>query len=333
MLMSIASEAEFARMADLIRCDHPSLRRLVLEPDGRYQTRRLTFESLMGEVTDCLATGFRQRGDDELPTLYCAWGKSRVGSTALANLFGHVGMPAYYQPVKAIMRQRLKDEDGVALDPPAAALEPHAFSKETAGPYMLAECLIIPFEALIEAGYPADKLKLIVLDRDPASSLSSWINKLSCRVPKNLLVRHYVLSVLNTLRVEAYAQKVGASVTHYVYEASKEPSVSACALFDRLGLADRFNAESAINWHDTDATDATNSQVVFPTEPRIYDVPGLHHSDKTYRYQSGTSCLDDADIDTMERFGIPQIYRASAAACARDLGMNDAMAARLFALQ
>jgi hypothetical protein len=333
MLMSMASEAEFARMVELVRSDHPSLRNVVLEPDGRYQTRRLTLDALMGEVTLCLADGFRRRGSDELPTLYCAWGKSRVGSTALANLFGHAGMPAYYQPVKAIMRQCLKGEAGVPLDPPAASVQPRAFSKETAGPYMLAECLIVPFEALIEAGYPADKLNLIVLDREPASSLASWINKLSCRVPKELLVRHYVLSVLNTLRVEAYARRVGASVTHYVYEASKEPEASARALFARLGLSDLFDADSVINWRDTEQTEATNSKVVFPTEPRIYDVPGLHHSDTAYRYQTGgTGCLSEADLDMITSFGIPQIYRASTQACAHDLGMSEATAARLFSV-
>jgi hypothetical protein len=333
MLMSTATDAEFARMAALIRDDHPSLRNLVLEPDGRYQTRRMTFDALMGEVTQCLADGFRRHGADELPTLYCAWGKSRVGSTALANLFGHAGMPSYYQPVKAIMRQCLKGEAGVPLDPPPAMVQPRAFSKETAGPYTLAECLIIPFEALIEAGYPAEKLKLIVLDRDPASSLASWINKLSCRAPKETLLRHYVLSVLNTLRVEAYARRAGMSVTHYVYEASKEPEASAHALFARLGLSDLFEADSVISWRDTELTKATNSKVVFPTEPHIYDVPGLHHSDTAYRYQTGAlECLDERDMDMLARFGVMQIYQASAMACVRDLGISEATAARLFSI-
>ena len=46
--------------------------------------------------------------------LYFAWGKARVGSTALNNLFGMAGMPSYYQPLKAILRDALV---GSALTP------------------------------------------------------------------------------------------------------------------------------------------------------------------------------------------------------------------------
>jgi hypothetical protein len=329
MTMSIASEAEFALMAERVRGDDPALGSVLLEPDGRYQTRRIRFDALMREVTACLAEGFRTCSADRLPTLVCAWGKSRVGSTALANLFGFAGLPSYYQPVKAIMRQCLEGKAGVPLVPPMVS--PYAFSKETAGPYLLAECLINPFEALIEAGYPQDKLRLIVLDREPASSLASWINKLSHRVPAGLLVRHYVLAALNALRIEAYAHRVGVPLTHYVYEASKEPLASARALFARLGLADRFTDNVVTDWQATGSAAATNARVIFPTEPDIYDVPGLHHSDSAYRYQAGDAAsLDPAYVDTIARFGIPEIYRASARACAADLGMSDATAARLF---
>ncbi len=331
MLMSIASDAEFMRIADLVRRDHALLGSIPLEPDGRYQARSITLDAVMREVTQCLADGFRGRRGDELPMLFCAWGKSRVGSTALANLFGFAGMPSYYQPVKAILRQRLKGEAGAPLIPPPASVSPQAFSKETAGPYLLVECLIIPFQALIEAGYPPDRLSLIVLDREPASSLASWINKLSHRVPEKLLVRHYVLSVLNTLRVEAYAHRLGVPVTHYVYEASKQPVESARALFARLGLEHLFNADSVTAWNKTGQPEATNTRVIFPTEPHIYDVPGLHSSDVAYRYQAGgAASLSPAHVETIARFGIPQIYRASVRACAQDLGMSEATAARLF---
>jgi hypothetical protein len=50
---------------------------------------------------------------------------------------------------------------------PHAAVEPHIFCKDVGGPYLMAECLYIPLQMLIEAGYPADRLHLIMLDRDP----------------------------------------------------------------------------------------------------------------------------------------------------------------------
>jgi hypothetical protein len=152
---------------------------------------------------------------------------------------------------------------------------------------MLAECLIIPFEALIEAGYPAGKLRLIVLDRDPESSLASWINKLSCRVPESLLVRHYVLATLNTIRVENYARRLGIPLTHYVHEASKEPVASTRALFAHLGLSHLFNEDAVTDWNEAKQLETGNAKVIFPTEPHIYDVPGLHGSGMAYHYRAG----------------------------------------------
>ena len=32
-----------------------------------------------------------------------------------------------------------------------------------------------PLQALIEAGYPPDRLKLILIDREPLTSLASWL--------------------------------------------------------------------------------------------------------------------------------------------------------------
>src|SRR6266853_2104922 len=112
MMMSTASDAEFERIADLVRRDDPSLIGIQLDPDGTYQTRTATLDSLREEVVACLAEGFRRRGSEQFPTLYCAWGRCRVGSTALANLFGVAGLPSHYQPVKTVARHRLTGGDG-----------------------------------------------------------------------------------------------------------------------------------------------------------------------------------------------------------------------------
>jgi hypothetical protein len=330
MTVMTMSTGEFERMADLVRSDDPSLARLVLEPFGGYQARSITVEALMREVKDCFAEGFRRRGSDEFPTLYCAWGKSRVGSTALASLFGVAGLPSYYQPVKAVMRQCLNGEAGVPMVPADAAKHPHVFAKETAGPYLMAECLIIPLQAMIEAGYPADKLHVIVLDREPLSSLASWINKLSHRVPEALLVRHYILAALNILRVENYARRHGVPMTHYVYECSKEPVRSAQALFDRIGLGGRFTSGLVKDWE----LESGPAGVIFPTEPHIYDVPGLHAAETAYQYRpGGGATLNPAYAELLEQFGIPDVYQASARGCASDLGFDGATSARLFGLE
>jgi hypothetical protein len=333
MTVMTMSAREFERMADLVRNDHPSLGKLTLEPYGGYQARSIRLDALMREVKECFAEGFRHRGSDEFPTLYCAWGKSRVGSTALASLFGVAGLPSYYQPVKAVMRQCLNGEAGVPLVPPNAAEHSHVFAKETAGPYLMAECLIIPVQALLEAGYPADKLHVIILDREPLSSLASWINKLSCRVPEALLARHYVLSALNILRVQNYARRHGIATTHYVYECSKDPLRSARALFERVGLSHLFTSDVVNDWNQSGQTKSKPASVIFPTEPHIYDVPGLHAADTAYKYRvGGAASLNPIYADLLHQYGIADIYQDSARACALDLGFDAKVSADILGL-
>jgi hypothetical protein len=331
MMMSTVSDTEFERMAELVRRDDPSLTGIQLAPDGKYQTRTASLGSLTGEVTECLAEGFRRRGSDEFPTFYSGWGRCRVGSTALANLFGVAGLPSYQQPVKAILRQRLRGEAGDPIIPPSAAEHPHVFSKETAGPYVAPECLVIPLQALVEAGYPPNKLHLIVLDREPFGSLASWLAIFTQRVPANLLARNHILAALNVLRVKSYAKRHGIPTTHYVHEASKEPIESARALFERLGLSDRFTAASVTNWKDGGEIASKKAKLIFTTEPKIYDVPGALRSATGYEYRIGAAApLSTEHVDMLTRFGIPEIYRESARACAQDLRMSNATAERLF---
>jgi hypothetical protein len=319
------------RMADLVRRQHPSLDTMLLEPDGKYQTRAVALDTLMHEARDCIAAGFRDRAAKDFPMLYCAWGKCRVGSTALTNLFGVAGVPAYFQPVKVILRHALVGSASAPWMIPHTGDQPHIFAKEMAGPYVLAESLFQPLQPLIEAGYPADRLHFIMLDRDPASSLVSWLEKWSDRIPESRLIHNYVIATLNTLRVESYAKRHGIPISHYVYEASKEATLSVRTLFDRLGLAARFTESAVTDWKERGRLESKDSGITFLGEPPVYTVSGIHGSDTAYRYRARTTAsLSDAQLDILERYGIHDIYRASAQACVRDLGLDAATSARLF---
>ncbi|MGX1167490.1 hypothetical protein AB7M16_003756 [Bradyrhizobium sp. USDA 372] len=319
------------RIADLIRQQHGSLDTLPLSSVGEFQTRTVTLESLMREVTGCLAENFRHRPAQDFPILYFACGKARVGSTALSNLFGMTGMPSYYQPLKAILRDALVGRPLTPWIVPSATDEPHIFSKETTGPYVLAESLFNPLQLLIEAGYPRHRLHLIMLDREPASSLASWLDKLISRAPADVLLRHYVVAALSAARVSSYAERQGVPVTHYVYEVSKEALSSVRVLFDRLGLSGSFTENAVTSWREPGQMEANNARVIFPSEAAIYKVPNLHTSDSAYRYQRrATASLSEAQLETLERCGVNESYRTSVAACVRDLGLNTAMSARLF---
>jgi len=200
-----------------------------------------------------------------------------------------------------------------------------------AGPYVMAECLFQPLQPLIEAGYPVDRLHFIMLDRDPASSLASWLEKWSDRVPEDTLLQHYVIATLNTLRVESYARKHGVPITHYVYEASKEPVASVKILFERLGLAHRFTETAVTEWNEMGNMDTQSARINFVKEPSVWTRPGLHGSDTAYRYRTRrTASLTQDKLDLLDCYGIHDIYRASVEGCVRDLGLTAATAERLF---
>jgi len=314
---------ETARMADLIRRQDPSLDAMPLEPDGKYQTRTVTLDDLTREASACLAEGFRHRAREDFPTLYCAWGRCRVGSTALTNLFGVAGMPSYFQPVKVVLRHLLVGSAGAPWIVPSAKDEPHIFSKEMAGPYVEAESLFQPLQPLLAAGYPADKLHFIMLDRDPASSLASWLEKWSDRIPEDRLIHNYVTATLNALRVESFAAQHGIPVTHYVYEASKEAAQSVKTLFDRLGLSSRFAESAVTDWKERGQIESKSSGITFLSEPKVYTVSGIHGSDTAYRYRTRkTASLTDAQLEILQHYGIHDIYRASVQACVRDLALD-----------
>ena len=330
--MSILSTSdETERMVDLIRRQHPSLDTMPLPPDGKYQTRTLALDDLMREARDCLAGGFGHRPAEHFPILYCAWGRCRVGSTALTNLFGVAGIPSYFQPVKVILRHSLVGHASAPWMLPSAGDQAHIFSKEMAGPYVLAESLFLPLQPLLEAGYPADRLHFIMLDRDPASSLASWLEKWSDRIPESRLIHNYVVATLNTIRVENFATRHGIPITHYVYEASKEPAQSVRTLFDRLGLASRFAECAVTDWKERGQLESKDSGITFLSEPPIYTVSGIHGSDTGYKYRARQSTsLTDAQQEVLRRYGIHDIYRGSVKACVRDLGLDPAASDRLF---
>ncbi|MCP3372386.1 sulfotransferase family protein [Bradyrhizobium cajani] len=331
MNIDVTSPDSLARIADLVRQQHSSLDTMPLSPVDGFQTRTVTLEILMREVTECLAESFRHRAAQDFPMLYFACGKARVGSTALSNLFGMTGMPSYYQPLKAILRDALVGKTLTPWIVPSASDEPNIFSKETIGPYVLAESLFNPLKLLIDAGYPRHRLHLIALDREPASALASWLEKLISRAPESTLLAHYVVAALGAVRVASYARQQGVPVTHYVYEVSKEAISSVRVLFDRLGISGSFTENAVTSWREPGQEQANNARVIFPSEAAIYKVPNLHTSDSAYRYQRrATASLSQAQLDVLERCGVNDAYRASVAACIRDLGLSAATSEHLF---
>jgi hypothetical protein len=310
---------DLSALAARIEGDDPKLHNFLLPADGFFQTLETSQRRLTEQVATVLRGCFADRPAADFPTLYCAWGRARTGSTALANLFGTAGLPSYYQPIKALMRQFLAGDPVSPWEPP----QRNFFCKDVAGPYTLAECLYIPAQMLVEAGYPPEKLHLVILDRQPERSLGSWLRKWSGRLDRDRLLAHFVCASLNTLRVEAHARRYGIAVTHYAYEAAQEPLLAIPALFDRLGLGPDAIAAALKEWQPLHSLDAEGSRVIFPTEPDAYVVPGLHQADADgYRYRPGTSeGVTAEDRALLYALGVEAAYQRNARACRHELGL------------
>ncbi|WP_018680933.1 sulfotransferase [Actinokineospora enzanensis] len=298
------------------------LGRAELAPDGRYQLRPTTLASMSEYVSRTLADGFAGRGPAEFPLLVVGWGKCRVGSTALTNLFGVAGVPAYYQPVKTIARHAMTGGQGAPWRLPDG--QDVLFAKEMAGPYVHYETLFDPIRCLVDAGWPAERLHLLVLDREPVASLNSWLVKWTGKIGRQRVLDNFELSSLNYPRMRARAREVGVAVTHFAYEASRSPALSVSRLFDRLGIAHRYDDTVISDWGARGDLNSDTATIVYPDEPEPYFVPGLHSSGDGYSYRrTDQVALTPADEELARRADIEEIYRTSVRECARALDLAD----------
>lgn len=321
---SRTQEAGSPEIARLLGVDASQLDDLTFTPDGKYQVVSTTGVELANSVVDRLRVALAPRSAESLPDVICASGKCRVGSTALTNLFGIAGVPAYYQPMKTVLRHVLMGGEGEPWDVDDATVHPTVFAKEMFGPYTLAECLFNPVKWLLDAGYPRDRIHLLVLDREPHASLASWLTKWSARVPKDRLVMQFALASLNADRVRAYAASHGVDVVTFVYELSRRPEVTLPALFGRLGLRARYRRGIEDDWGDRGDLGEPTSGIVFPEEPEVYRVAGLHSSGSAYRYRPrATDGLAAAERAIVHDFELEVRYAASLAQSCRDLELPD----------
>lgn len=317
------------QLASFVRDDSPYLAELWLEPDGTFQTRAMSHAALARQVVAQLRESFRELDAAEFPHLYYGCGTARVGSTPLANVLGLAGIPSYYQPLKAILRCVLH-----GAEPAVWRFEPgqrHIFAKETFGPFTVAECIFLPVELLLDAGYPRDRLHVIMLDREPASVLASWLDKLSHLLPQTTLFGHYLIATLNAQRVARRTKRRGVKVTTYVYELSRNPRLFIPALFERLGISHRYRSSAIAGWEDKGDLASEQSGVVFLQEPRIFDVPGVHGSDDAYRYHERAPMRFAPHIaELLAESGIDELYRNSVRACIADFAIDPVTARQTF---
>ncbi|WP_371478747.1 hypothetical protein [Kitasatospora sp. NBC_00315] len=316
-------------LTDLLTSGAPELADVELFPDGRYQLAGTTARTVDAAVVATLRIGFAGRPADDFPLLTVGWGRCRVGSTAVTNLFGIAGIPAYYQPVKTVARHVLSNGVGSPWHLPEG--ESALFAKEMAGPYVSYECLFNPVRCLIEAGWPADRLRLLVLDREPEASLDSWMAKWEDRIGRARVLENFALSTANYLAMRRFAASAGVAVTHFPYEASKQPEVTVARLFERLGVGDRYHPGLLTGWGAAGDLNSEHALVRYPVEPEAYVVPGLHGNEQGYRFQQRvTDRLTEQERALAAEPAIRDRYLESVAACCAELGIGAELRSELF---
>ncbi len=251
-----------------------------LMPDRqrRFQRRPVSLAALH----EHLVLEVRQRLGASRPKVILCCGKCRVGSTPLANVFGHAGLPTFYQPIKTLLRHLLVEETCPPLG--LATSEPIIFIKETFGPYVEAECMFNPLDVLLDAGFRAEDITLLILERDPGATLASWQRCWHDRADTQGFVDRFFSASSNAHRVADTASRKRIPVNYYLYEESKQPEIAMAELFGTLGLRHRFKPSIMHGWTKGDSLQGANTAVTFFRQPDDYRIEQIHLDLDEYRF-------------------------------------------------
>ncbi len=272
--------------------------------DGYYQKREVSLDEVVRRV---------HVGDPAyLPRLILCVSPCRSGSTILLRVFGAVGVESHYQELKNILRWRMQGGEMAWHIPqrPGATL----FLKETLGPYTETEARFDPLDVLLRAGFPAEKLHLLVLGRAVSDTWASWLAWWRGRTNFHILT----LAYRTTDGIRRRAIEMGLPVTTFVYEALRDhPAKRVIAqLFARLHVP--FAPVAVEGWHALPRFGSPASHVVFPQEPPAFQVPGLHS--RPENADALTYYAHPEEVRLGEEAAIPTaIYEGWRRACIADL--------------
>ena len=192
----------------------------------------------------------------------------RSGSTIMLRIFGYGGFLSFFQPIKNALRWRHLGHERPWSAPETA--QP-VFVKETFGPFEQVEVRFNPLRELIKAGIPAERLRLVVLLREPSYVWSSWRSLWGERTRVDVLAEAYH-ACLGTVGL---ARALGVVTETLDYEACcKNPLAILGAMFQRFGHQLPMDAVSG--WQDRPGYGAPGSGITLPQEPEPYITDGAH---------------------------------------------------------
>lgn len=214
-----------------------------------------------------------QDAETVAPLILCI-SPCRSGSTVLLRVFGASGIPSYYQPWKNVLRWAMQGEEQF-WDFPSGATP--IFVKETIGPYTRVETQFNPFEVIQAIGYPVEKLRLMLVARDPLQTWSSWQSLWGEKTSLEIFLAAFE-------RVETIRQQIkaaGLPLVHFVYESVRDYGAEAAIrnMFSQLGLP--FTSLAVTGWFGLPPFGQNGSNIFYPQEPQAFWVENIHERVET----------------------------------------------------
>ncbi|MBC8338270.1 MAG: hypothetical protein H8E39_06230 [Alphaproteobacteria bacterium] len=296
------------QLVPLVCEDRPELKQVTFTSATPFQTAETSLAVLKEEITGRISPAISWRPQDSLPRIILCWGKCRVGSTAFANLLGRAGIPSYYQPLKALLRHHLVGDEIPYWHLPTG--QDLVLIKETSGPYSLPECLFNPLTTLLRAGFPASRISLVIMEREPDVCLDSWFRKWGHRLGESQILTHFVLSSLNRHRIENIARLFGISPLVFRIEEASRPE-NMKKYFSGLNLMDLYSPAIFEKWQAVDEAKGSNAALFFPDEPAPFYVPNLHSANRKFHYRRPEiEFVTDRHRRVIEKYRLNQLYAA-----------------------
>jgi hypothetical protein len=243
----------------------------------------------------------------------------RNGTTVLLRVFGAAGVPAYYQPLKNVLRWQMQGE----VRPWSLPAGGRVYLKETLGPYTLLEAGFNPLAALLEAGLPRERLRVFVAGRAPLNAWASWFGWWGQVTTTGIFQQAY--ETVEAIRRQALALGIPTAV--FLYEAIRDNGCELAVerLFNWAGIPYAVNAVRG--WLALPPFGSEGSNIFLPDEPPVFDVPGLHDKVETanalgyFARSRDRLALREADVAQLRAGGVARIYEAWRQECQRGLGL------------
>jgi hypothetical protein len=263
-----------------------------------------------------------------VPEIFLLVGPCRSGTTAQAKVFRAAGILSHHQPLKSVLRCLLQGQEETYTIPQV----PRLLVRETLGPYTLTEATFNPLALLLQAGVPSAKVRLILMVREPLSTLTSWKETFSSKRDGAILLRNCIEAYRSIQRIQEQALSAGLITLHLTYEALRDADVASLSetLFARLGLQLVYHM---LDWNTLAPFASTDEHPSLPDEPACYMLPGIQAlrqreaeaSGLVYAAKSATA-IDQAvtlqDVVRMSEAEVPAIYERFRTQTEHDCGVS-----------